>query len=379
MKAYYEFTSLLFLGRHSVPINFFNSIDTMLESDYDLLFAKFQQFAMKHSCTTVGCGNCLVVDGHMKAHRKLCKNNSCENEPKHLEKYCDEHLLNVDLPQIVDDHQTISQPDQFYISKIIEEINFNGKKLYKVQWENYSETTNEPKENIPRVLVELFDLYGDSSVPTDIDCIFEYGNFEYVKILINNTDTLILPKVSLEVNVEAYHIPDYVSNDDCQTLKKKKRFYSRTGGILVMAKPCGTFVDIKEIFGGESCHQIAEELEKILDYPENKIDTIIYDDTCHLHKFVQKRKNTYKKLNKCKFYIDRFHLSNHKREECRTLYNIDNCKELTPVNTEIMEQMFGWLSKFKNMLKYMSKPHFKFFILDLLDRHNFEMSNIEIE
>ena len=37
---------------------------------------------------------------------------------------------------------------------------------YVIKWVGWDGKTNGPKENIPRVLTELFDLYGDSTIPT---------------------------------------------------------------------------------------------------------------------------------------------------------------------------------------------------------------------
>ena len=124
------------------------------------------------------------------------------------------------------------------VEKIVKKIHHRTKKqwLYEVQWKGYDETSLEPKENIPRIIVELYEIYGDSSVPTTIDSYFEKSGIKYVNVKVNDDDELLqLPACSLEAGEQAYYLPS--ANDTCNTEKTKSRFYHRTGGVLVMGKP----------------------------------------------------------------------------------------------------------------------------------------------
>ena len=85
-------------------------------------------------------------------------------------------------------------------------------------------------------------------------------------------DTFTLPHSSLVVDPNAYlTLPiEDEENPSCNTIKTKSRFYARTGGVLVMAKPCGIIVALSEIFGGESVSQVAEVIEHFLQSTDTK-------------------------------------------------------------------------------------------------------------
>ena len=138
----------------------------------------------------------------------------------------------------------------------------NKEWAYEVSWRGFTVTTMEPKENIPRVLVELFERYGDSTIPIEIVKYSEMNGINCVLIKAND-DILCLPACGLELNEDAYLIETPIP-DSCNTEKTKCRFYNRSGGILVMGKPCGIVVGLEEIFGGESVTQVAELIEGYL-------------------------------------------------------------------------------------------------------------------
>ena len=193
----------------------------------------------------------------------------------------------------------------------------------------------------------------------------------YVNITVKD-DTICLPAASLQISENAYLIktPGLLS---CNTEKTKSRFYHRTGGVLVMAKPCGVIVSMAEIFGGESVSQVAEVIEYYLqNCATSDTKCLVYDDACHLKRHVDCR-HVYPLLQKLDMKIDRFHFKNHTDVWCKE--NMDPMKSifLKHVNTEVMEQIFSWVKGFVTSLRYMSGINFKFFLLDMLDRHNDEI------
>ena len=121
----------------------------------------------------------------------------------------------------------------------------------------------EPRENIPRILVELFERYGDSNMSTEIKDYLEIQGIKYVNVFVKG-DVFSLPSCSLQVSENAYFLRT-CDEKSCNTEKTKSRFYHRTGGVLVMAKPCGVIVSMVEIFGGESVSQVPEVFEYYLE------------------------------------------------------------------------------------------------------------------
>lgn len=100
----------------------------------------------------------------------------------------------------------------------------------------------------------------------------------------------------MEVNEQAYYIPspDHVS---CDTQKTKNRFYHRTGGVLVMGKPCGIVTHIEEIFGAESITNVAQMIERALGDLGSETKNVLYDDACHLFRHAIKRPSVYPELS----------------------------------------------------------------------------------
>ncbi|XP_074636644.1 uncharacterized protein LOC141894790 isoform X2 [Acropora palmata] len=75
----------------------------------------------------------------------------------------------------------------------------------------------------------------------------------------------------------------------CETEKSKHKAKNhRTAGIFAIAKPCSIVVEVKELFGSESKTQVYAHLHELLQKPSmHSIESICYDDACHLKKFAQ--------------------------------------------------------------------------------------------
>ena len=373
--AYYKFTLLGFRERYALPLRFDMDVEKTLEEDLTDYLDLFMKKGCTHACDVEGCSTCVVIDGHMKAHRKICRKKGCIRDPKEKSKYCDLHHVAINqggnAKEVVDEAQVLNH-GEYHIERILKTIMIKKHRHYVTKWVGWDETTNEPKENLPRVLTELFDLYGDSTIPTFVKTYFESkAGIKYVVLSVENRDDLILPACSLQVDEDAYFLPS-PAEDECNTEKTKSRFYHRTGGMLAMGRPCGFIVNIAEIYGGESVHQVADMIESFLSSLPNPSETKIalYDDGCHLKLSVDKRKTTYPYLSDVGIKIDRFHFKNHKNKWCRENMNPDSSKELKNVNTEAMEQVFAWLKGYAPSLRYMKRVNFVFVILDMIDRRN---------
>ena len=119
---------------------------------------------------------------------------------------------------------------------------------------------------------------------------------------------------------------------------------------------------------------LSEARFNILDqlYRLNKISKksfVIYDDGCHVYETVNKYKR-YKPLKNLKYFIDKFHLRGHVRNQCKTKFNQKLNKDISHLNSEICEQNFSLMLKHRYMLKHMSEFHFKFFIICIYDKLN---------
>ena len=102
---------------------------------------------------------------------------------------------------IVDDAQVLlTNTNEFHIERIVKSVKVNKRRAYEVSWVGYNENTIEPKENISRVLTELFDIYGNSSIPTTIKKEIEHAGIKYVLLGVENEQDLLLPASSMEIN-----------------------------------------------------------------------------------------------------------------------------------------------------------------------------------
>ena len=311
--VYYKYTFILYKEKYNLPMEIKGSIGEALAADYSVMYEKFQEKYLNHECDVNGCKSCIVVDGHMKAHRKICKAKGCPNDPKHKSVLCKVHSQSTTHCVDEDNSQVLLNDEEYHIDNILRKSLHKkaGKWLYEVVWKNFPETTMEPKENLPRILVELFERYGNCTISTEIEQYFETGGIKYVNINVNG-DTLCLPACSLEICESAYFIktPDF---DLCNTEKTKSRFYQRTGGILVMGKPCGVMVNIDEIFGScGAARNIPAQSKKL------GTKCIVYDDACHLKRHVDSRTSAiYPNLQKLEMKVDRFHFPNHIGKWCK--------------------------------------------------------------
>jgi hypothetical protein len=102
-------------------------------------------------------------------------------------------------------------------------------------------------------------------------------------------------------------------------------------------RPCMCFVGMEVVYRSESKTQVVNFLVNMIKAMGTKLEVLCYDDMCHLDAFIHKRKdrNIYMQfLDGLRKYIDRFHLRNHRNEECKKKYDPDNDASLKGVNTE---------------------------------------------
>ena len=262
-----------------------NDIDQELEENITKFDTAFKINANIHSCSINGCGKCLVLDGHMKAHRKICKMANCKNDPQKSSLFCLEHaqICKIDLFGQTERKQSLDSSNSFHVEEITGKRYNNKNKCseYKVKWLGYDEFTWESYKNIPRILVEIYKRKGSIKCDTYIVDEKLYKGQQAVLICLENEQSFWLPKIGLSVNEYAYEIEIILDDEgleSCNTKKDKIRFHRRTAGILVGGYPCGNMVFVNEIFGSESISQVASTLNSTI---TNNIKCIAYDDACH--------------------------------------------------------------------------------------------------
>jgi hypothetical protein len=104
---------------------------------------------------------------------------------------------------------------------------------------------------------------------------------------------------------------------------------------------------------------------------------IIYDDACHLKRFVDnhnvKTNYQFQRLNEfcqLKFVVDKLHIKGHKEKWCLEHCDPTNNPELIGVNTVVCEQVNFWLGRFKYIMKHMNATRFNFFLYIISNEYN---------
>ena len=70
--------------------------------------------------------------------------------------------------------------------------------------------------------------------------------------------------------------------------------------------------------------------------------------------------------------VDNFHFVNHTDKECHEKCDPKKSPNLEGVNTEVCEQLFNVINKFRNCKK-MNEGHFYFFFQYIFDLHNLKI------
>lgn len=133
---------------------------------------------------------------------------------------------------------------------------------------------------------------------------------------------------------------------------------------------CGLILGFNELITSESRTDVIEFLKNLFTITERAYEYCLYDNGCHLSESIQANLAHNNILKDLKCYIDKFHLKNHVRTCCKTIYNPYNQTEIADIDTQICEQKFGTINKHKHAVKHMTKYHFIFFWLCIFENLN---------
>ena len=161
----------------------------------------------------------------------------------------------------------------------------------------------------------------------------------------------------------------------------------RVAGVDVVARCCGTAMGWSIAFHAESLSQHYILFDKLLSQmPERPdlvplITTVFMDYACGLRQFVHDREGSGAPgdpqgvfgshgVPLPDFVVDRFHFGKHDDEYCRSHCDPSKHPRLRHINSEVCEQLFSWLGRYKFSMGNMTMTVFQFFVNTLLIERN---------
>lgn len=156
-------------------------------------------------------------------------------------------------------------------------------------------------------------------------------------------------------------------------------------------RSCNLIMGFTECFGSESTSQVVFFLLQLFELCPGLLDqlTILcYDDMCHLKRYLELKVQRggehanpwYVKMLRKLMCCDQLHILDHKTRTKggKLTYCGENCdprrepfaSALDGQNTESSEQTFRWFSRFKVLLRPMTRGRFLFVVLRMCQRHN---------
>lgn len=319
---------------------------------------KWTGFKHENICTDKKCSQALVLDGNWKCNRLKCAFNGiyvnsdifgeirvgCIKTPERGSYYCLEHKSK---------EKTL---------------------IFKCRDKAYSFILTDIKCIKPVIDIlcihDSFKNLNDKSI--------------YFVELIDNS-LVFVDKIYLnEKLLKEYCFTDSTCNVEliCSVDKGILNCYkNRTRGVCLASYNCGFIVGFRELHFSESLSQISLMCLDIITHSDQFCrfpEYIIYDNACHLRPYIENKKiKENHKDNKCalsllskKFFIDRMHLNNHKGKYCFEHCDMDTDPNLDNVNSQVVEQLNFWFSKFKHNLKHMNYVRYLFFIFIILNVYN---------
>ncbi|XP_019627743.1 PREDICTED: uncharacterized protein LOC109472414 [Branchiostoma belcheri] len=263
----------------------------------------------------------------------------------------------------------------------------NGMKFYDDDWEENEYLLSSSVTAIQLKMLRDFDaelLIGIMSYDQKAD-IYNYVH-KYTLSAENNWDCTVTTEgkensgfaVEEKNDVLVSHNGEQPREINCNTKKDRNgvRLNAITAGVLAFIRPCNIIVSLNELFGSESKTQVYGHLHNLMSKKEmEKTGFVIYDDACHLRKFARNPSRaqttpTTKKLASIEILVDRMHMRGHIDPWCKRNCGTGRFRDLDKVNTEVCEQVFSWLSRYKRMTKHMNKERFMFFLLYIAHLHN---------
>lgn len=201
-----------------------------------------------------------------------------------------------------------------------------------------------------------------------------------IVIVLNVPDQTVSTRI-VDLSKDLPSNADSTMHVACKKAANVKRFHASTAGIMAIVRPCGIVLDWREMYTCESSSQLFVQLLKLVDESGTRVRYVGYDRACEFVPFLRnlKRKGNLgaEKLLQVQYLVDNFHIAGHTTAVCNIddpacefHHKLPKFQEIAGANTECAEQAFSWLKKYKNIVKYMTAPRFRFFMLTVINEHN---------
>lgn len=163
--------------------------------------------------------------------------------------------------------------------------------------------------------------------------------------------------------------------EDLQCKTDKSQYAAdkhRAAGTCYSIYNCGIIVGITELYGSESLTQVYMFLVWLYETMDSFPKLLAYDDACHLKRFMNKRMDTPigKLLGSLTVVVDKFHFKNHVDKWCRANVNPYKVPDFQNLNTEVCEETFRHVARYRHITKHMSYGSFHLFHMTLADIYN---------
>lgn len=337
----------------------------------------FQNFVKKWNgsahtsfCNHEQCSSLLNVDGNWKLNRLKCMYDDimcatgevgnipigCRATPKRGSYFCEAH--EKDAKYIKFKVNGILTPI------LVNTIQYSGSTMHQDSY------------------VKIHDyLYVDNMKPEDtlflVETKYPDKPLKWIKRKDISTK-LYMEFIQSVVAVEDDNVYEEVSCNTNKTITNSHVNKDRTRGVLISSYNCGIINGYRELYGCESVRQVILYYCDLLDLTSNKLPKFfIYDDACHLSKYlinnkVKEKSTRGQLLSDKRHYVDKLHIKNHTDEWCLNNCDPNKVEELKNLNTVVCEQINFWLSRFKYIVKHMNFARYQFFLFIILDMHNKE-------
>ena len=146
----------------------------------------------------------------------------------------------------------------------------------------------------------------------------------------------------------------------------------RAAGTCYSIYNCGIIVGITELYGSESLSQVYLYLKWLYQNMNDYPNLLAYDDACHLKRFVNRRSCTPigNVIASLTIVVDKFHFKNHVDKWCRANVNPYKVPAFQNLNTEVCEEAFRHVARYRHITKHMSYGSFHLFHFTLADIYN---------
>jgi hypothetical protein len=169
---------------------------------------------------------------------------------------------------------------------------------------------------------------------------------------------------------------------DCEEIRKRRSF-----GLHLTFLSCGVVVAFDEAIRSEGMRKVTRHLLRVIKHGGELPPALLYDAACSLKLHWQRWRGTQYLENsidtaQLPYYlaIDKFHQPNHVRSMCKQIMRYDDPSHdgiFAGINTQIAEQFFSYLTKFKGMLRCFSFPRSLIYCLLLFHLHNCQVTEID--